>query len=278
MYNTINLNQNHWCFQRYILQAQLDPSKIPEEKVIKTLIYGVKSSGNQAERGLRGVARMSKEEYPEVCEIIEEDVYVDDCFAGEDTINQAHKRSDEIEVVVNRASFKLKGVSFSGEDPDESLTDDGVSISVAGMKWFPKEDLLSLNINQLNFSKRTRGKRSNDTINIIPERLTRRHCASKVSEIFDLAGKVTPITASMKLDLRELVTRRLQWDDVLPEDLRALWLSNFEMIQELRNLRYKRTIVPEDAVSLEINTIDFADASTSLACVAIYARILRRNG
>ena len=43
MYNTINLNQNHWCFQRYIWQAQLDPSKIPEEKVIKTLIYGVKS-------------------------------------------------------------------------------------------------------------------------------------------------------------------------------------------------------------------------------------------
>ena len=82
----------------------------------------------------------------------------------------------------------------------------------------------------------------------------------------------------MKLDLRELVTRRLQWDDVLPDELRALWLSNFEMIQELRNLRYKRTVVPEDAVSLEINTIDIADASTSLACVAIYARILRRNG
>ena len=81
----------------------------------------------------------------------------------------------------------------------------------------------------------------------------------------------------MKLDLRELVTRRLQWDDVLPDELRALWLSNFEMIQELRNLRYKRTIVPEDAVSSEINTIDFADASKSLACVAIYARILRRN-
>ena len=152
---------------------------------------------------------MSKEEYPEVCEIIEEDVYVDDCITGEETINQAHKRSDEIEVVVNRASFKLKGVSFSGEDPDESLTDDGVLISVAGMKWFPKEDFLSLNINQLNFSKRTRGKRSNDTIKIILESLTRRHCASKVSEIFDLAGKVTPITASMKLDLRELVTRRL---------------------------------------------------------------------
>ena len=49
MYSTINLNQNHWCFQRYIWPAQLDPSKIPEEKVIETLIDGVKSSRNQAE-------------------------------------------------------------------------------------------------------------------------------------------------------------------------------------------------------------------------------------
>ena len=43
---------SHWCFQGYIWQNELDNRKIPEEKVIKTLIYGVKSSGNQSERGL----------------------------------------------------------------------------------------------------------------------------------------------------------------------------------------------------------------------------------
>ena len=49
----------------------LDPSKIPDGKFIKTLIYGVRSSGNQAEFGLRKVAELSKEEYPEVNEIIQ---------------------------------------------------------------------------------------------------------------------------------------------------------------------------------------------------------------
>ena len=44
----------------------LDPRELPEEKVIKTLIYGVKSSGNQADRGLRETARLSAEEYPKV--------------------------------------------------------------------------------------------------------------------------------------------------------------------------------------------------------------------
>ena len=32
MYNTVCLDQFHWCFQRYIWQEDLDPTKIPEEK------------------------------------------------------------------------------------------------------------------------------------------------------------------------------------------------------------------------------------------------------
>ena len=172
----------------------------------------------------------------------------------------------------------MKAISLSGEDPHESVSDDGVSICVAGMKWYPKEDVLSLNLSELNFSKRVRGKKSESAVNIIPDKLTRRHCAAKVAEVFDLAGKVTPVTASMKLDLHDLVERGLQWDDVLPDDLRALWLNNFDMMQEIRSLKFRRTIVPVDAVSLEIDTLDFADASTSLACVAIYARIKRKNG
>ena len=50
----------------------------PEEKVIKTLIHGVKSSGNQAERerGVRETARISAEEYPKVNQIVQNDIYL----------------------------------------------------------------------------------------------------------------------------------------------------------------------------------------------------------
>ena len=47
MYNTVQLREEHWCFERYISQNELDNTKIREEKLIKILIYGVKSSGNQ---------------------------------------------------------------------------------------------------------------------------------------------------------------------------------------------------------------------------------------
>ena len=70
MYNSVKLHEQNWCLQRYIWQQDLDPTKVPEEKVIKPLIYGVKSSGNQAELALRETVKFSQGEYPIINEII----------------------------------------------------------------------------------------------------------------------------------------------------------------------------------------------------------------
>ena len=104
------------------------------------------------------------------------------------------------------------------------------------------------------------------------------NCVSKVAEIFELTGKITPIIEAMKMALHTLATSGLSWDDVIPDDLRLVWISHFEMMQEIGTLRFQRAVVPEDSVNLDINTIDAADASNKMACVAIYARFLRRNG
>ena len=279
MYNSVKLVQEHWCFQRYIWSENLDPGIIPDEKVIKTLIYGIRSSGNQAEFGLRETANHSKETFPEVAEIVCKDTYVDDCLSGDRDLNTAKQRADELEVVLNRGGFALKGVTFSGSHPPENLSDDGESICVAGMMWHSKEDLLSFDIGELNFSKKSRGRKlSNEESKKIPKMITRRHCVSKVAEVYDLTGKIMPIISSMKIDLHELVERKLDWDDVIPDNLRSVWVSNFEMIQELKDLRYNRAVIPEDAESLDLHTIDFGDASMVMACSAIYVRFKKING
>ena len=67
---------------------------LPDEKVIRALIFGVKSSGNQSERGLQEIARISACEYPEVNHIVQKDIYVVDYLPGE--------REDQLELVLNR--------------------------------------------------------------------------------------------------------------------------------------------------------------------------------
>ena len=277
MYNSVKLEENDWCLQRYIWQENLDPQCIPEEKVIKTLIYGVKSSGNQAERALRLTAEYFKSKYEAVHDIIKNDTYVDDCLSGQNCTEDSFQRADELDLILMHGGFHLKGFTFSGFDPLKALSEDGESIGVAGMKWYPKKDLISLDINPLCFSKRVRGQQQNSTSEI-PNCLTRRQCVSKVAEIFDLTGMITPLTAAMKLDLHDLVQRKLDWDDRIPDDLRPVWLSNFDMINELKTVRFRRAVVPTAAVSMDINTLDFSDASKSMACVAIYARFLLKCG
>lgn len=127
--------------------------------MIKTLIYGIKSSGNQAERGLRETVRLFKDEYQEVYQIVSNDVYVDDCLSGASNINKAHTIADDLEVVISHGGFSLKGFTFSGQNPRESLTNDGQSVAVAGLKWFPFQDEISLDVQELNFAKKLRGRK-----------------------------------------------------------------------------------------------------------------------
>ena len=128
MYNTVQLRQEYWCLQRYIWHRDLGKSKILEEKIIKT--------------------------YKLVNQIVQNDIYVDDCLSGENTEELALEKADWLELVLNQGGFSLKGVTFSKTDPPNNLPADQCSVNEAEMKWFPKEDMVSLDIGELNFTKK----------------------------------------------------------------------------------------------------------------------------
>ena len=71
----------------------------------------------------------------------------------------------------------------------------------------------------------------------------------------------------------DIVHPKLQRYMTLP-----IWLSNFEMTKDLSNIRFRRSIVPEDVASLDIQTLDFGDASKFMTCSCTYARLLRKTG
>ena len=122
--------------------------------MIKTLIYGVRSSGNQAERAVRKTAKLCKDDYPRQNEIIQGDLYMDDCFSGGGSYENTQAITDDLQIVLSKGGFRLKGITFSGFDPPSHLCNDDKSVNVAGMKWFPKSDVISLNISELKFGKK----------------------------------------------------------------------------------------------------------------------------
>ena len=117
MYNTIHLEEDHWCYQLYLWDDDLDANNEPRVTVIKTLISGVKPSGNQAERAIRETGNLMKDNYSRQNEIIQEDIYLDDCMSGEDNYDLAYETTDGLKIVLNKGGFNLKGFTFSGFDP-----------------------------------------------------------------------------------------------------------------------------------------------------------------
>ena len=143
-------------------------------------------------------------------------------MSREENIEKALQKSHKPGLLLNCGGFTLKGITFTGGEPPSALSTGDSSINVAGIKWFPKEDLLPFDIGELNFAKKHCGKKPVQNQNIIPSKLKRRNCVSKVAEIFDLTGKIlTPITAAMKMDLHTLVKIGLSWD-VIHDDLRSV--------------------------------------------------------
>ena len=88
-------------------------------------------------------------------------------------------------------------------------------------------------------------------------------------EIFDPLGKVTPITCGFKLDVNELSRKKLDWFDTISDDLRKIWDDNFQLIKEIGIVRFNPAIMPVDAISLDIETLDTVDTSENLECVVI---------
>ena len=105
MYNTIRLVVDHWCYQLFLWEDELNINVKPFVCVIKTLIYGIRTSGNQAERAVRETANLFIDKYPRQNKIIQKDTYMDDFLSGENSLNDAKEVTDSLHIVLNKGYF-----------------------------------------------------------------------------------------------------------------------------------------------------------------------------
>ena len=74
----------------------------------------MKSSGNQAESGLRTTDRIESGNFPRASTLIQKDMYVDDCLSGENSWDMIVQTTDDLQLVLARGGFAVKGFAFSG--------------------------------------------------------------------------------------------------------------------------------------------------------------------
>ena len=120
-------------------------------------------------------------------------------------------------------------------------------------------NVIKLNTPPLYFGKKKRGKIP-DTVKMYDGKMgtsvadftllviMRRQCTGVVAKVWDVLGKLAPITLKMKHDLRKLIIDNLEWDSPLLAENQLKWIKNFEMIKDVRDILYVRTSIPSDAL------------------------------
>ena len=288
-YASIKLVERQWNLQRVLYRPGLDPKAEVLEAVIKTLIWGVKSVSAQSECAIQKLAQFVIEQYPALADFFMNSRYVDDLgdsAALVENLKELTKKADE---VFGDVDLYCKGWSYSGSDPPPDVAEDDGTVSIGGMRWHPRLDLLEVLIPTLHFSKKMRGRLpvntevfkgdSLDAMNsFVPEKLTRTMIFSKNASLFDITGKFAPIAAGLKIDLRAAVKVTKLWTDSVPEELRSKWVSNFWRLETLRGLKFQRARMPHNAVDTKMDLIIAADMAKEIKMVGAWGRFRLDTG
>ena len=287
-YTSIGLNEEQWNLQRCLWREDLNPEGQVLEVVIKTLIYGVRCVSAQSECAMVKLADAVRPYNPKLADFILISRYVDDLGDSMDDMQNLKMIVKAADELFESVGLRCKGWSFSGENPHPDTTDNGESIDVAGMSWATKLDTLEVKVPPLHFGKKSRGKLVVGTDvfegdmsaldKFVPVKITRRQVFSKYGAFWDVTGKFTPVTAGMKLLLRDTVAATDGWDGVLPSDLRSKWVKELWRLEKLKGIRFTRPRMPLDAVDSKMRLIAACDASNSVKIMGVWAGFKRKGG
>ena len=284
-YNQIRLDPSCYRYQQFLWKENLDPDQPSTVMIICSLIYGVKPAGNQLSSGFANVAEYCIQNYPEHtagARALIESSYVDDILRPADSHKDAHAIANSLDFVLSQANLSVKAYTFAGSPPAEEVSTDGIHVGLVGLLWNSEDDTIGIDIKDLYFGKPKRGVRpevvTGSFKDALKKNFTRRNLLGKVSGVYDPNGLVVPITSRMKLDLHDLCCDNLDWDDQIPESYLEKWLVNLNDIQSLKEVRFRRTIIPPDAASSKISLIVSSDASKNIAISCVHARVPLKSG
>ena len=284
-YNAIKLVPEHYKYQQYLWKEGLDEAKPTVTMVIRTLIYGVRPSGNLTGAGFVRVADYAEEHrshLAKAAKVVRDDTYVDDSVASFDSIEECQEVASAMVEVLSLGGAVIKDFAFSSVPPSDKLSADGQHVGVLGYSWNTTTEELFLAVRPTVLGKNKRTRRfveaEEELWDALRVSFTKRTLQGQLARIYDPTGLATPVTALIKLDLAEVVALKTGWDDPLPEYLLPKWVDNLVRIHRLRKIPFPRTVAPDVMVGEKLDLVVSVDASKDVAVAAVHTRARLTGG
>ncbi|XP_051162195.1 uncharacterized protein LOC127282137 [Leptopilina boulardi] len=238
---------------------------------LNTITYGTSAAPFLAVRCLKQLADDEEERFPIAALVLREDFFVDDMLTGAETMEEAVEIRDQIIGITNAAGLRLSKWTSNCYNLIEDLPNTIIKMRVnldkehsstsrmLGVCWNPEEDTLLFEINQSSEK----------------QLISKRTILSKVAQLYDPLGLISPVIICAKISLQELWKNKLDWDDPVPVEAVEFWKDYVEQLKRLNEWSIPRTIRREKNELIEIH--GFSDASEKAYGACLYLRVIR-NG
>lgn len=259
MFRQILVDKRDRSYQRILWR------KTPDENIntfeLNTVTYGTSCAPYLAIRCLRQLAEENGADLPQAAKAVREDCYMDDVLTACNTMEDAIKLQKQLSELLKRGHFHLRKWRSNNSKILQHLEE---QCKTELMLTLDKEEAL-----------KTLGLLWNAALDCLQYQarvdedyaLTKR-AMSKVSQIFDPLGLVAPLLIKGKMIMQRLWEHDLDWDQVIPEELKTAWEDYCINLQRVHELRIPRRAIHGSASKFDI--FGFGDASEKAYGACLY--------
>ena len=135
LYNMLHLDISALPFSLFLYHTSMDAKVEPDIYVMTRAWYGVVPTGAQAAVAIKMFTELSCDIHPGAVEVPSKDIYVDDVNPGAETEAARDAQIFSTQLVLKQSGFGFKYVVYSGREPGEKASTDGVHVKILGYKW-----------------------------------------------------------------------------------------------------------------------------------------------
>ena len=290
-YCRFSLSPEFWPIQKFLWNDQLDSEGPLKTYYIKTIIYGLKSSGLVCHYGIN-----------KLIDIFEHlkalTLYVDDAVAGYFEINEAKKEVEKIAATLSRFNLPFKGstMAITGEMPPKEIIDENGAVGISCARWNPVDDTFTCSVPPLFLGQANRGslagvdicKESDPQLILkwLPDTFTLKQLLSKVATYFDgQLGIMCALTGPLRFLVRKVLTLSkdsngsANWSFPVPMEDRVTFSRQIAEIKKLGSYKYRRfpKVTSKILPSKKGILVCFSD-SADLQTVIVYLGLMQEDG
>ena len=285
MFLQIKIREEDRDYLRFLWKDP-DSKGPPEVWRWNSLIFGAADSPFQAIKAVKTLVadRLKEPGLTEldhkVCEILDQNTYVDDLTITADSCEEAFQLYKGVTSLLARANFQVKKWASNSPEllkrldqnalaPTEAVREVDLHASeeniissdttTLGIQWDPSRDLI-------HYSKCSKMAEENKNTMV--------SVASLLAKPFDPLGLLSPFILQARNILKQCHLLKMKWTDRLSEQLQKDWLTWVDQLQYLQEVQYERYVPLGSSTRIVI----FSDASEKGYGAVAYCHTQNPNG